>query len=271
MTLIRSLWFHIAIYAQYAKQNLKVKMSYPWDFFVSLVGTLVYGVLNVTFLWVLLQKTPDIVGWTFAELVFLYGFGEITFGLFAIFFFHALMRLSEHYIVEGNLDRPLVRPISPLMQIMMENMDLFDIVILLKGGVLIAWAWGQIDLAFNFANLAGLLFGLTAGAFVYFGCFLLIGSVSFLFPDRAGLLMPLLSVSDVSRYPITAYPLAIRIFFSYIIPFAFVAFYPSVWLLDKGLVNDSLILYCALAAFVMMALGIFAFRYGLKHYQSTGT
>ncbi len=271
MGLFRSIRFHAGVYAHYALQNLKVKMAYPWDFFVNMVGTFVYGVLNVTFLWVLLQKVPDIAGWTFPELVFLYGMGELTFGLFAILFFHLSTKLSEHYIVEGHLDRLLLRPVSPLMQLMMENMDLFDIMILVKSSLLIGWAWSQLPLPFDPEHLAKLLLAAGLGTAVYVGVFLAVASCSFFMPDRGGLIMPLFSLSDVSRFPLTIYPPGIRIFFSYVVPFGFVAFYPAVWVTGKGPLADMAILSLLAAAALSLLAGLLIFRVGLGKYQSTGT
>jgi len=268
---IKQIQFNLSIYLAYAFQNLKVKLSYPWDFFANLIGTFAYGVMNVLFLWVLLSKTTDIVGWTFPELVFLYGMGELCFGMFALFFFHMSMRLSEHYIVEGNLDRLLMRPIPPLMQLMMENLDLFDIVVLIKGAVLVGWAWSQMPDLFTVGNVLALILGVGIGSAVYMGIFLAVGSVSFWMPNRGRLMMPIFSLNDVSRYPITIYPLGIRIFFSYVIPFAFAAFYPTVWVLRSGPMAWQVLAASGGIAIVTIAVGYTIFRFGLARYESTGT
>jgi len=271
MTLVQNIKFHLKIYFSYALQNLKVKMSYPWDFFANMLGTVTYALLNVAFLWVILNKTTAIKGWTFPELVFLYGMGEFCFGLFAILFFHMVTRLSEHYIVEGYFDRLLVRPISPLMQLIMENMDMFDLIILIKGAVLIGWSWAYMPLDFNFINILSVLLAFVVGATVYLGIFLSITSISFWLPDRGGLLMPLFSLSDVSRYPLTIYPPGIRLFFSYVIPFGFAAFYPTVWVLKSGPEALFVLLESSAVAVVMLAIAIIIFRLGVNRYESTGT
>ncbi len=262
--------FHASIYLAYAAQNLKIKMSYPWDFFVNFLGTVTYGFLNIVFLWVLVSKVPSIAGWKFEELVFLYGIGELCFGFFSILFFQFCVRLSEHYIVEGHLDRLLVRPISPFMQLMMENLDVFDITILLKGSALVAWAWYKLGIPVAFDTIGSLALGLAIGTVIYLGLFLTAASLSFWLPDRGGMLMPLFSMSDVSRYPLTVYPLHIRLFFSYIIPFAYCAFYPAIWVLDKG-DTSGLWLTMGVAASICVTVGLSLFHLGLARYESTGT
>lgn len=271
MAFYKHLKFNLSIYFSYAFQNLKIKMSYPWDFFANAVGTTTYGILNVAFLWVILSKTTAIKGWTFPELVFLYGIGEFCFGLFAIVFFHMVTKLSEHYIVEGYFDRLLVRPISPLVQLTMENMDMFDLIILVKGGVLIGWSWAYLPLDFNILNALSLILAVFVGAAVYFGIFLSVTSISFWMPDRGGLLMPLFSLSDVSRYPLTVYPAGIRLFFSYIVPFGFAAFYPTVWVLESGPLATEVILKSLLVAVILMIIALTLFRLGVSRYESTGT
>jgi len=227
--------------------------------------------MNILFLWVLLDKTPDIVGWTFPEMIFLYGVGELCFGLFAIFAFHVSVRLSDYYIIEGHFDRLLVRPIDPLMQLMMENLDVFDLMILLKGAMLVAWAWFYMPLEFNLINFASLILGVLCGALVYLGTFLGIGSLSFWMPDRGGLLRPLFSINDVSRYPITIYPLGVRLFFSYVIPFAFAVYYPAVWVLESGVVAWEVLKPLLMMTVFVTSLAYIVFNRGLSQYESTGT
>lgn len=269
---MRGVWSFLAILLHYVVQNAKIKASYPWDFFVEILGTITYGAMNILFLWTLIQHIPRIMGYDFPRLVFLYGFGEMSFGLFSFFLFGGLVRFSEYYLVEGNLDRVLLRPLPVLAQVVMEWIEVFDTIIWVKGIALMSWALWVMDTPLDLGFVAALVGALILAAAVYSGVFLAAAALSFWLPDRGGLMMPLYSLSDVSRYPITAYPLPVRLFFSYLIPFAYVAFVPCEWLFGPATETSWMGLgRLLIAAVLTLGIGIGLFLRGLRHYESTGS
>jgi len=79
----------------------------------------------------------------------------------------------------------------------------------------------------------------------------------------------------MTQYPMTIYGDFIRSFFTFVIPMAFINYYPTLWLLDKP---DSLGGPTALLAFIapfvcllMFALGVPRWWIGVRHYASTGS
>ncbi|MCH7471621.1 ABC-2 family transporter protein, partial [bacterium] len=187
-------------------------------------------------------------------------------------FFELSVRLADFYIIEGNLDRPLLRPLSPLFQLVMENISLRDLTVVLKGTAITWWALAHLDVPV--AVTPGVFLAMQGlgvmGAVVYAGVFLAVASLSFWVKDRVGLVNPLFSINEAGRYPITIYHPAVQIFFSMVVPFAFCAFYPAVyftrpegwlpWLLAGPLI--------AAASFLA---GLAVFYRGLRVYESTGT
>ena len=118
LLLILSLCWHYAI------QRQKVEMAYRGDFLINLVTSMVNIALQVVFIWALFSQIKEIRGWSFKELLLIYGMNRISFGWFSIFCFEAMGRFSDYYLIEGNLDRPLLRPMNPLLQVLMENISL---------------------------------------------------------------------------------------------------------------------------------------------------
>src|SRR5260370_8833991 len=62
---------------------------------------------------------PGLAGWSFEEILFLYGFSLIPFGLFNVLSVN-LYEFGSTYIIEGKFDRVLLRPISSLFQVLFE-------------------------------------------------------------------------------------------------------------------------------------------------------
>jgi ABC-2 type transport system permease protein len=80
--------------------------------------------------------------------------------------------------------------------------------------------------------------------------------------------------AEMMSYPMNIYPDRIRQFFTYIIPAIFLVYYPALYLLDKpdplGMPSFAPFL-APLVGFGMLILASFFWRYGIRHYQSTGT
>ncbi len=267
------MWRHVAIFGAYLAQNLKIRLGYRQDFIAQTLGTLVYGVVNITLLWVLLTKAPSLRGWSFWEVVFFYGFGELTFSLFSVFLFSGLQNMPRTYILGGGLDRMLVRPLNPLFQVAMENLNLNDLVITLKGLIIIAVSQHFLPQAARldtWSSAAALFLMAPGGGLVYAGAFLAVESLTFWFKSPDGVLQPLYRIIDYSRYPLTIYPPAVRVFFSWVLPFAFTAFYPSVYFLRPA-AGAAFLLLTPVAGVLTFAAGYAVWRAGLARYESSGS
>jgi ABC-2 type transport system permease protein len=79
---------------------------------------------------------------------------------------------------------------------------------------------------------------------------------------------------EMMTYPMTIYPNWLRMFFTYAIPFIFINYYPALYFLDKP---DPLgfppfaPFIAPLVAGLLFFIAMRMWRFGLNHYQSTGS
>lgn len=278
MTALRKIGQVLALCWHYGVQKQKVDMAYRGDWLFSVVTSLFYTGLQLFFLWALFSRTNQLGGWRLEEVFLMFGFSQLSFGYFSVAFFELANRLPEYYILEGNLDRPLLRPFNPLAQLVMENINLRDSQVIIKGMAIVWWAlangaaavpggghFHMTPLVFFGANLLAVI-----GAAVYAGVFLTVASLNFWVKDRVGLVNPLFSVNEASRYPLTIYDSFVRAIFTWVIPFAFCAFYPAAYFTDPARWGKWLLLGPVVAA-IGISVGLFVFNRGLRVYESTGS
>ena len=262
----------LALCWHYGLQRQKVEMAYRGDFLINFVISLLNLFLQVFFIWALFSQVKEIRGWSFEELLLIYGMNRISFGWFSIACFEAASKFSDYYLIEGNLDRPLLRPVSPLLQVVMENISLRYVTMLVSGTLIAIYALTHLEQPV--AITPGVLLALQVlgliGAVVFAGVFIALASVSFWIRDRTGLVNPLFSMSEASRYPLSIYHPAIQLFFSIIVPFAFTAFFPAVYFTEPERWRGWLIAGPFIAA-LTLAAGIWVFNRGLRVYESTGS
>ncbi len=260
---------HLGLLLAYFGQYAKVRVSYRADFLIGLATSLAATVFALGFVLVLFSKIPRLADWRFEEVLFLYGFSLIPFGLFNVLSMN-LYEFGSAYIIEGKFDRVLLRPVGSLFQVLFEAFRIESFHEVLIGGVVVGWASRRLGIHWTPGDAALLLgFGL-CGAVIYVAVFLMLTTVSFWFEDRIGIHPPAWNLIAFGRYPLSIYSGFIQFFLSWVVPFGFATFYPSVRLLHRPDFRGYAPLVPLVAA-VALGLAVFAWSQGVRRYASTGS
>jgi ABC-2 type transport system permease protein len=260
---------HFGLFFDYFSQYAKVRVSYRGDFFISLATSFAATIFALSFVVVLFNKVPQLAGWRFEEVLFLYGFSLIPYGIFNIISLN-LYDFGNNYIIEGKFDRVLLRPISSLFQVLFETFRIESLQEVATGVFCMWWATRHLGLAWTPAKVAMLFFfGLCAGI-IYISVFLILSTVSFWFEDRIGVHPPVWNVMAFGRYPLSIYSGVVQFFLCWIIPFGLASFYPSVRMLGRT-ISPQYAPLVPVVAVVFLTFAISLWNFGTRHYSSTGT
>lgn len=260
---------HALLLIEYFSQYAKVQLGYRGDFFISVATSFAATIFALGFLVVLFSKIPRLAGWRFEEVLFLYGFSLIPFGLFNVVSLN-LYDFGNNYIIEGKFDRVLLRPISSLFQVLFETFRIESLHEIATGLFAVWWSAHRIGLAWTWGDSALLVFWGICGGVIYISFFLLLSTVSFWFEDRIGIHPPFWNLIAFGRYPLSIYGGFIQFVLSWIIPFGFASFYPSVRLLGRSTFRAYAPLVPVVAA-ACLAVAIGTWNFGTRHYASTGS
>ena len=74
----KSLGFYLRIYFKILAQDLKSKMSYRADFIISTLGMIFTNLAGFVSFWVMFSNFPSIQGYSYYEILFLYGFSLVS-------------------------------------------------------------------------------------------------------------------------------------------------------------------------------------------------
>jgi ABC-2 type transport system permease protein len=260
---------YLRLLVQYFGQYAKVRMAYKGDFLVSIAATTVATVFGIAVVFLLFRRAPEIAGWRFHEILFLYGFGLIPLSLFNMVSIN-LYYFSESYIVEGKFDRVLLRPVHSLFQVMSEQFRLESLSDAAVGLFIVVYTTGRLGLDFGLTDWLFLAFASVCGVIIYLAVFLLLTSVSFWVEDRVGIIPPVFNMLAFGRYPLNIYSPFIQFLLSWIIPFGFASFYPSTILLGR-IEYQSYVYFLPIVAAVFMTAAILLWNRGVANYSSTGS
>ena len=77
MSVGKSLARHGRLFALYFAQYAKARLEYRLDFFSSVFASFLGTLASFGFLLIVFSRVPAVKGWSFEEMVFLYGFSLI--------------------------------------------------------------------------------------------------------------------------------------------------------------------------------------------------
>lgn len=260
---------YFSLFGHYFVQYAKVRLSYRLDFLISVLTMMLATACSLAALLLIFGRAPRVAGWSFHEILFLYGFSLLPFSLFNMVSIN-LYYFSDAYIVMGKFDQVLTRPLSSLFQVLFEKFRLEAVGDTVLGLVIVSLSARALHIELGPGGWLFLFFAAFCGAAIYTAIFLMLTCVSFWMEDRVGVIPPVYNMLAFGRYPLDIYGATIRFVLSWVVPFGFASFYPSAQLLHK----EAYRLYGWLLPLVTLVFGAAAlalWRRGVRNYTSTGT
>jgi ABC-2 type transport system permease protein len=181
----------------------------------------------------------------------------------------------HEYIVSGEFDSFLTRPIPPLFHLLAARFDLTASSRIIAGAGVLLVAARAAGVSLTPGNVAVALSAVIGGALILFALTLAVAAVSF-WHTRTGKLQDIVQSSGraFAEYPITIYPVAVQWVLTLALPTALMTFYPAQRLLgrtESGVLLPVLSLAAVPMGIVFVLLAVGAWQLGLRHYQSTGS
>lgn len=264
----------LSIYFTFIKMHIREQMMYRMSFFAGVVGqAFSYGV-QFLMIHILTSSFGTLAGWKPEEVLFMYAFSLLSYGLGAACFYWP----SNNLVVKvrtGEFDNSLTKPISPFLYEMFSGFSAGYITHITLSVVVLVITIQKTSFQVSVGNIALLLFLLICSAMMQ-GAFLLISAVPSFFTVNQNPVLDFLlwDIKKFVDYPITIYGGVIQVLLSFVLPYAFLAFYPASWLLGKEnltILPDFVQYLAPVISILFFAVTLKLWHFGLSRYQSTGS
>ncbi|MCP8617977.1 ABC transporter permease [Salirhabdus salicampi] len=259
--------FYVQMFLQYFSQYMKTRLQYRTDLVVEFLSDLLFQAVNLVFILVVFGHTQLLSGWNREEIIFIYGFFLVPFAIFSAFF--NIWDFNERYIIQGEMDRILTRPIHSLFQVILERMELESLFGMITGIAVMIYAGSRLDLSLSWYDPILFILMVMGGALVYGAIFIMLASIGF-WSDAKTAIMPMMyNIGNYGRYPVDIYNQVIRYVLTWILPFAFVGVYPSAYFLGR----EEWYGYAFATPFIGLAfftLAVILWNLGVKRYRGAG-
>lgn len=258
---------YFRLYKACIKMNLKTMLQYRTDFFVGASSTLLMQISSLVFLWAIFDNINEFAGWSFYQVVFVYGIFSICRGLNHMFFDN-LWIIGKEFIRKGSFDILLIRPASTLFQIIAQKFQVDGIGTFVFGIAVSVAGYINLDVSIGFKGFLLIALFAILGTGIIAVINLIFAVSSFWTVRSNNIIWMVFSLADFAQYPLTIYHPVIRFILTYIIPYGFVSYYPISYVLGKGSVY--LILSETLVLVALMIAAKILWSIGVRRYESSG-
>ncbi len=260
----------LPIYAAYFAQFLMARMSYKVDFFFSIFANVLAAASGLLYILFLIdgKDVASIQGWSREEVLFIYGYSMISMAIFGMLAWN-LYQFSDRYIIQGQFDRVLLRPVNSLFQVLFESFNLDSLGSMITGFGVVVYCSLKLGISFGPLDILWFVVSTISAGIILLSVFVCIASISFHFEDRIGISAPVYNLINFGRYPIPIFHRVIQFVLCWILPFAFVAFFPATHFLRRS-GFEFFCYFTPVMALICMTVAGFVWRFGVSRYSSTG-
>ena len=263
----------LRIAVQSLKMSILSKMQYRVDSIVATLAVFLREATGIIVIYLTLLKFDDINSWNVNEMLFLFSLIFLTYSIVVVLF--ADLRDFSCMIREGRFDRLVVRPRGLLFQLISNNAD---VIAALGHGtlglILFIVSAGRVGVHWNFVTILYYIGAVIGGVLIQGGIFIIFSAISFYFVETNSIREIFYwNMRKFAGYPISIFNKLIQSVMIYVIPFAFVNYFPAQYLLRKDDMKNYPQMYIYIAPFVGVVVYLAAYifwRVSIRHYKSTG-
>ena len=269
------MWFVFDTYRRLITIQIRAQLQYRVAFLAEIVATAI--IMSTFFLSLIFvfQRFGHMGGWTLGEVAFLWGIIEFAFGVMDMIFSGFDPANFGQRVRQGSFDQLLLRPLSLTLQVLGSEFVIRRLGRVLQGAVIFGLALALVDIQWTPAKLLSLPLVVLSLVCFFGGLFIIGATITFWTVESIEVInIFTYGGSELMSYPMHIYQDWLRRFFTFIIPAGLLNYYPALFFLDKA---DPFNLpafapfLAPLAGPGTLILALAFWRFGIKHYQSTGS
>lgn len=224
--------------------------------------------------WLMFHSFKSINGWTLYEVFFLQSLLGVVYPLSSCLFKNSVDFLPQK-IATGEFDAVLTKPVNSLLYYMFRVFSTGYISNILIGVSMLVFAWIKLGLGFGFAKIGFLLLVISGGVLIQSAIYIIAAVPNFwIIKGEALTDLVIYSSAEFCDYPLSIFKRPIQILVTFLVPYAFISFYPAQYFLAKNdfLFFSPVVQYLTPLVGIVLFLGAYGlWQAGINHYESSGS
>lgn len=258
---------NLKLYFAFLGASLKKMMEYRVDFLIGTFSQLTFQIIELIFIWIIFQNTDNIAGWNFQQLLLLYGVMMLALSVNELLF-DSTYDIGKKFIRKGKFDTILLRPVHPLISVLGESQSSSSMSYVILSVILIVTMLIKLEISITFWLVLKILYFGILGGFIIGGIQTIFSVSGFWTYKSNEVIWSVFQMHKLAQYPIEIYNKFVRILISFILPFAFASYFPTLDYLFENQNNLFFIVPCI--TITVWIIVIITWNWALKQYRSTG-
>lgn len=255
---------------KYIKIHIKSQLQYRTSFSLLCFGQFMVPFFAIISIFLMFNRFGNIVGWKLPEVLLIFSIIHMSYA-----FAECIVRGFDTFsnlIVNGSFDRILVRPRNVILQVLGSKIEFARLGKAIQGIIILTYALICIQIKWSLIKILTIIFMVLSGTLIFCGIFIVMSTICFWTIQGLEIINIFTDGSrTLNQYPIAIYKKWVKSFFTFVIPFACVNYYPMLYLLDRTPSNSLLYAFSPLLSVLFVVPCILIFNLGVKHYKSTGS
>jgi ABC-2 type transport system permease protein len=220
------------VYRLLVGARIRAQLQYRLSLTLELAATTLLVFLDFVAILILFEQVDALAGWTVAEVALLYGIACVAFALTDLVIGH--LDLLSSMIRDGTFDQVLTRPLPSLLQVVASDFSLRRVGKAIQGLAVLVVALAYLDVDWTVGRALMLPVAIVAGAVIYGAVWVALVTIAFWIVDAIEVVNSFTYGGNfLSEYPLNVFAGWLRSLVVFVLPVAFVAYFPALYLLDK--------------------------------------
>lgn len=265
---------YAALYWEFIKLKLMGVSEYRGAFLLGGIAQFITYGARLLLIWVMVDQFQSVNGWNSYEVLLLSGLNLASYAMAAFFLFTPCVQLPV-LIKNGTFDEVLTKPLHSFPYLICREVNAAYYSHLTVSFIVIGICFERLGLKWSFANILFLAIVLIGGALIQAAGLIFTAVPAFWIVETRSLQqLAFFELRDFVRYPISVYHKWIQFVLTFILPYAFINFYPVQYFLRKGdfLGFHPVFQYlCPVVGLILFSLALWFWNFGIGRYTSTGS
>lgn len=264
---------YMLLYFDFIKVRLRSITEYPGAFWATAIAKIMGWAAELIIIYLMIYRFENVFSWSAYEVLLLFSINATSYSLAGFFMFIPFGLLSQH-IQMGIFDEMLTKPLNPLFYLCAKGFGTGYFGNLIATIAAMVVSIMKLNISMDIINVLYLIIIIIGSALIHAGMFMLANIPAFWIVKADALLQFRWTLDKFIKYPISIYDRWIQIMLTFVLPIAFVNFYPLQYFLRKSdfLGFSPVLMHLTpVVGIILFALGYMFFFIGIRNYKSTGS
>ena len=258
----------INLYLKFFSIQVKSLLEYKKSFIFSVVGQIISSFFSILSIYFLFNKFGNIEGFTFNNVLICFIVSYVGFSLSECFF--RGFDQFDKMISNGEFDRILTRPRGLVFQVLASKIEFEKIgkaIAAIIALFILLYVSPELLIIDKIFTIILMILGTIV---IYASLFVLNGGICF-FTTQSLEIMNIFTdgARDLTQYPLSIFHKYVKNFFTYIMPLAFVNYFPLLYVI--GRTENKLYMISTIVSILFIIPCYVVWRIGVRKYKSTGS